>query len=339
MAIHRATTMCHSAAEARIRNDAHSVNHWNSVDLSSDISSDPGAPPTHNPDRRPSLSISLDYSHRKQKQASLQLPPSTNPTQPLLPTTRYHAQLSSELETSNQPPDIEHIGYQPMPIVKSSSGTYIGLLCIALIWLLPIGIIATGGTGGEVEAVAQAPVSLFGRPAQVPVGQSKTSMLRPFIWEHVKRAEHCLRYKTREYVARSIGGGKGQAGLEECEQTPAQIHDVELRPSFCEDLGLWGGIWGHWVVDFGEVECETSWSDFQDEGCQSSNGLHRFTATLNRFNHSDDWLIMCSTTPPEYLFHGKRLPVPTGCQRVKDVVQGTWDIPDRSCTAASVAPS
>jgi hypothetical protein len=125
-----------------------------------------------------------------------------------------------------------------MPVAKASSGTYIGLLCIVLVWLLPISIIASGGLDGGMTTKTQAGVqALFGRPTQVPVQEeASTSVLRPFIWENVKRGEHCLRYKTREYVAKSMGAGRGQAGIEECKRSPAQIHDVELKPSFCENL-------------------------------------------------------------------------------------------------------
>ncbi|KAF9445812.1 hypothetical protein P691DRAFT_244828 [Macrolepiota fuliginosa MF-IS2] len=220
--------------------------------------------------------------------------------------------------------------------IKSPSGTYIGLICIALVWLLPIGIIASGGTAGEIAAKAS---SFFGQPVQEPLSDPLPNPLQPLIWENLKRGEHCLRYKTREYTAKSVGQNRGPAAMEECRRSRAQIHDIELRPTFCENLGTWSGIWGHWVVDFDEPDCETSWTTFEDQGCQVTTGSHRFTAKLDRWNRKDNWLIMCSTTPAEHTLHEKKLPVPSRCERVKDVVIGTWDVPDRSCLPVSTPAS
>lgn len=110
---------------------------------------------------------------------------------------------------------------------KGSSGAYIGFLCIAIIWLLPIGIIVSGGTGNTaIRAGSFLEQSVIEDP----------TTFKPLIWENVRRGEHCLRFKTRKYTAKSIGNHRGRAGMEECKASSAHIHGVELRPTFCEDL-------------------------------------------------------------------------------------------------------
>lgn len=58
--------------------------------------------------------------------------------------------------------------------------------------------------------------------------------------------------------------------------------------------GLWSGIWGHWVVDFDEPDCETSWVNFTDEvGLRTTPKLayrNEFCRVVNR-PLADAWVI------------------------------------------------
>ncbi|KAF7776516.1 hypothetical protein Agabi119p4_4909 [Agaricus bisporus var. burnettii] len=227
----------------------------------------------------------------------------------LLPTTR----------AGSDPMDCE-LGYYHRLAPK----THIGLLCLVIIWLLPLGIILSGGT------------SYLSLSAYSSI---QTTSFEPLTWENMKRAEHCLRFKTRKYMAKSVGNSPGRGGVIECEASSAEIHGVTLHPDYCENLGLWSGIWGNWVIDFDEPDCETNWVNFTDEGCQSTTGRRRLTATLDRFNPDDRWLIMCSTTPPHYELNGKNLPFPSKCQQGTDAVIGIWDISDHGCpSSAALTP-
>lgn len=126
---------------------------------------------------------------------------SSDPT--LLPTTRV----------GSDPMDCE-LGYYHRLAPK----THIGLLCLVIIWLLPLGIILSGGT------------------SYLTYSSIQTTSFEPFTWENMKRAEHCLRFKTRKYMAKSVGNSPGRGGVIECEASSAEIHGVTLHPDYCENL-------------------------------------------------------------------------------------------------------
>ncbi|KAJ3537632.1 hypothetical protein NMY22_g5513 [Coprinellus aureogranulatus] len=135
-------------------------------------------------------------------------------------------------------------------------------------------------------------------------------------WEHLKGAQHCLRYATRQYTARLVNIPSGVPGVKACRETSALIHGVDILPHFCEDLGMAGGVWGYWIIDFEEPACLTSWGSFVDKGCDdqgTASMTRRFEALLEHMQHGDNWQIMCATTPAD--LKGFHFPTPTMCER------------------------
>lgn len=183
------------------------------------------------------------YDHARHTSA----PYSDDPAQPLLPTTRFHSlplpSSSPPLETGCEPTSYE-ADYHRTVTPKSASGMYIGLLCIAIVWLLPIGIIVSGGASGEVAAKVN---SLLGQPRQTLFRGSNSS--EPLALDNLRRGGRCLRYRTREYTAKSNAPSRGQVALKECRKSYAKIHDIELKPTFCENLVCFIVGMGRSVVD------------------------------------------------------------------------------------------
>jgi hypothetical protein len=134
----------------------------------------------------------------------------------LLPPTHYHG-----IDTAMA--DYELGDYHRLA-PRISSGAYLGLLFLSIIWLLPLGIIVSGGTAISAQEI------IHGFTA------SNVSSFEPLTWENMKKAEHCLRFKTRKYTAKSVGTSPGRSGVVECEASSTVIHGVELHPDYCENL-------------------------------------------------------------------------------------------------------
>ncbi|TFK18809.1 hypothetical protein FA15DRAFT_697904 [Coprinopsis marcescibilis] len=153
-------------------------------------------------------------------------------------------------------------------------------------------------------------------------------------WKNLRPAEHCLRYATRDYIAFLTGIPYDASAVGTCRETSVGIHGQQLFPNFCQDLGSWGGIWGHWTIGFKEPDCVTRWMALEDQGCTTErSGLkdQRLRATLGnlRINDLDNWEIMCATTPLDV--EGIHLPTPSSCTREADEVEGHWDVSDEKC--------
>ncbi|TEB23645.1 hypothetical protein FA13DRAFT_1639601 [Coprinellus micaceus] len=135
-------------------------------------------------------------------------------------------------------------------------------------------------------------------------------------WENLKGAEHCLRFATRQYTARLANAPSDVPAVKTCRETAADIHGVPILPHFCRDLGMAGGVWGHWVIDFEEPACLTKWGNFVDKGCDDqgeSAMTRRFEALLENMQDGENWQIMCATTPAD--IKGFHFPTPTMCER------------------------
>lgn len=155
------------------------------------------------------------------------------------------------------------------------------------------------------------------------------------IWVGMKAGEHCLRYATRQYTARISQVRGGDSAMKACKETPVEIHGKVLFTDFCQDLGFWRGVWGFWVVGFGERECETEWGEFTDLGCIDRPGLletsaRRIESVLENLQPGSNWQIMCATTPAN--IDGHYYGGPAQCLNLgSSGVHGAWDISDASC--------
>ncbi|KJA14449.1 hypothetical protein HYPSUDRAFT_150403 [Hypholoma sublateritium FD-334 SS-4] len=159
-----------------------------------------------------------------------------------------------------------------------------------------------------------------------------TSIFEPS-WEGLKRGEHCLRYATRQYTARLSDGLAGTDMIKACKDTPVAIHGELLYTDFCQDLGFNRGVWGYWIVDFNEPDCETRWGEFTDLVClQILFRLEqkRIAARLENLRKGDDWQFMCVTTPAD--IDGQYYSTPAECfNQGRWGVYGSWNLHDNSC--------
>ncbi|KAF9478455.1 hypothetical protein BDN70DRAFT_808781 [Pholiota conissans] len=149
-------------------------------------------------------------------------------------------------------------------------------------------------------------------------------------WEGLKGGEHCLRYATRQYTARLSDVPAGQESmLRACKETPVEIHSRVLYTDFCQDLGFNRGVWGFWVVDFNETDCETRWGEFTDVVLVSEPD-RRIESRLENLHAGDNWQFMCVTTPAE--INGQHYSTPTECfNQGRWGIYGIWDLRDHSC--------
>jgi hypothetical protein len=95
-------------------------------------------------------------------------------------------------------------------------------------------------------------------------------------WDVPTSSPQCHSYGKREYSARLWDIPYGWSWVDACNATPINIHGISIRsPDFCEDLGTWGGVIGHWIVDFEEFSCEPALVDFHDAVCFSFHDVNR----------------------------------------------------------------
>lgn len=155
-------------------------------------------------------------------------------------------------------------------------------------------------------------------------------------WENLRPSEHCLRYSTRDYTAILVGLPYRET-VGTCRETTVEIHGSERLPDFCQNLGLRAGVWGHWIVTTEELDCITTWSTFEDQGCRTNfdadevpiPGLRRYKAMLQSLQPGDRAEIMCATTPA--LIEGVHLASPSLCTKEGESIYGFWDLEDSLC--------
>ncbi|KAF8954668.1 hypothetical protein BDZ97DRAFT_437799 [Flammula alnicola] len=151
-------------------------------------------------------------------------------------------------------------------------------------------------------------------------------------WEGLKGGEHCLRYATREYTAKLADVPPGQDSMRICKDTPVEIHDRVLFTDFCQDLGFGRGVWGFWIVDFDEPDCETRWGEFTDVGCLDAipPSVRRVESRLENLQPGSSWQFMCVTTPAD--IYGHNFQTRSECFKLgKSDIYGTWNLPNSSC--------
>lgn len=104
-----------------------------------------------------------------------------------------------------------------------------------------------------------------------------------YSWEPLHSGEQCLRFATREYTSKLVTPGwpfNATEAMKACREIPFEIHGKALTTSWCQDLvsninfntfsfsrisqGAGRGVFGFWIVDFNEPECETRWGEFND---------------------------------------------------------------------------
>lgn len=150
-------------------------------------------------------------------------------------------------------------------------------------------------------------------------------------WLELVRAPHCTKYGTREYRAKLGPVGWGVDQLKACRETEIEIHGRMIKPNRCDDMGMFNGVWGVWMVDFDEGACRTFWGDYKDKGCTApGSGLRHIEANLKNHDAADEWTAMCTTTP--YDFNGLHFDGAISCANWgKYGIFGFWDIEDKNC--------
>ncbi|KAF8192450.1 hypothetical protein BJ912DRAFT_924803 [Pholiota molesta] len=108
----------------------------------------------------------------------------------------------------------------------------------------------------------------------------------------------------------------------------------DFQANFCENKWPFGGVIGHWTIDFGEEDCLARWGKIIDKaskGCVKHNSkLRRYQARLSNIDKAEDWSAICSTAPVK--IHGLSIPKPTVCENQGFWgVYGVWDVEDNSC--------
>ncbi|KAI5827910.1 hypothetical protein K523DRAFT_374005 [Schizophyllum commune Tattone D] len=107
---------------------------------------------------------------------------------------------------------------------------------------------------------------------------------------------------------------------------------VLKRPTWC-DMREDHTIVGHWVVDYGEPECVSSWGWFADKGCTAEgSGLRTFESDLHGRLDAGAWRDMCRRTPA--IVRGVKFAGAMRCyNRDDEGIWGAWDIEDKSCAS------
>jgi len=150
-------------------------------------------------------------------------------------------------------------------------------------------------------------------------------------WDNLQPAQQCLRYGMREYTAQIINVPADSDAMETCNATVAELHGRKIcHPHSCEDKEC-NGVFGHWIVDYSEPECETTHFDvFLDKGCDWPRG-RRIESKLEGVQPGDNLLSMCLSTPADFFdlhFIG-----PTACRQSSwsSPMLGSWWFYDPEC--------
>ncbi|KJA29912.1 hypothetical protein HYPSUDRAFT_126366, partial [Hypholoma sublateritium FD-334 SS-4] len=149
-------------------------------------------------------------------------------------------------------------------------------------------------------------------------------------WDEPQPNARCLGFGRREYTAKLRNVPFYANWVEACERTEVTIHGVRiLSPTFCESKWPFGGVVGHWIVDFGEDECLAYWGKISDKARDDPH-TNRFRAQLQGVKKGEDWQALCSTTPAN--IHGISIPKPSFCENKGFWgVHATWDLEDKDC--------
>ncbi|KAF8812301.1 hypothetical protein BYT27DRAFT_7335593 [Phlegmacium glaucopus] len=168
-------------------------------------------------------------------------------------------------------------------------------------------------------------------------------------WVKPQPVEHCVGFGMREYTARLWNLPLFADWTEVCNNTKAKIHGVSLKPSYCENKWPFGGVVGHWVVDFNEEDCTPHWGKFVDKGCllkgsktrvgakrprgrTSSTNVYfqRFQSRLWKIKHRQDWRIMCENAPANHQSLKNATPKLCDDHGIWGIY-GTWEVNDPNC--------
>ncbi|KAF9461015.1 hypothetical protein BDZ94DRAFT_1168507 [Collybia nuda] len=149
-------------------------------------------------------------------------------------------------------------------------------------------------------------------------------------WEDLIPSQRCLSHGTREYTAKLVGIPWGYNYLSTCRETEAEIHGRSIRPQSCEERGS-DGVWAKWIIDFQEPTCTTWWSNLIDKGCTAPGSrTRRYEQHLENIPWGDDWKVMCTSAPTDFLGH--HFDSPTSCANWgRQGIFGYWDVRDSSC--------
>jgi len=163
-----------------------------------------------------------------------------------------------------------------MLLIRQLGTTFIILLCVVVSLCYSI----TRFVGCELELVLSPTLWQTGFKAKIIDTQ--------YQWDIIRPGEHCLRFATREYTSRLVqvrGLHDSTEAMRACHETPVKIHGRQLKSDWCQDLvrsydptllscinpllrqGFGRGIYGFWIVDFEETDCETHWGKFNDLVC------------------------------------------------------------------------
>ncbi|KAK7446721.1 hypothetical protein VKT23_014416 [Stygiomarasmius scandens] len=136
-------------------------------------------------------------------------------------------------------------------------------------------------------------------------------------------AQECTSFGTRHHYADLLVPiGLEKSALALCRYVPASIHDWNVFPKFCEQLGD-GVIRGHWNVGFSEPSCEPTWeTDVIGDKCLSY-GIRRYYADL-LMHDLKNVPTLCQRIPA--IIHGQKV-FPKYCEdRVGGITRAYWDI-------------
>ncbi|ESK87675.1 hypothetical protein Moror_1879 [Moniliophthora roreri MCA 2997] len=133
------------------------------------------------------------------------------------------------------------------------------------------------------------------------------------VWSDITPDRQCLRYGVKRYSAFLEQVPIGFDGMELCQEESQTILGRRRKPDSCEKVALQDGsekIIGRWMVDYNVPECHTSLTDIKELDC-SENAKRRLEAQVVDIGESEDWYLMCTTTPLNW--HGKTY-LPTQCE-------------------------
>ncbi|KAF9523216.1 hypothetical protein CPB83DRAFT_698173 [Crepidotus variabilis] len=162
-------------------------------------------------------------------------------------------------------------------------------------------------------------------------------------WDPVRPGEHCLRFATREYTSkiRILDSLVAPSeAMKACREIPIEIHGQWRKTDWCQDLGFGRGVFGFWIIDFNEPQCETRWGKFNELGCSvgSTNASNveardakslpskRVESRLENLQPGSNWQIMCVTTPAD--IEGRHFGSPAACFKDprEGATYGEWEV-------------
>ncbi|KAL1702524.1 hypothetical protein EV121DRAFT_261901 [Schizophyllum commune] len=178
----------------------------------------------------------------------------------------------------------------------------------------------------------------FSVPAVILISTSwpRTTPVEPeFYWDVPLVPEtDCLGYGTRAYSAKlnivpSATKNWHKICMGEAPEVEVTGRILE-KPAWC-DMGINQTVVGHWIVDFDEPECISSWGQFDDKGCTTeASGFRTYEATLFGRLDAGAWRDMCRRTPA--IVHGTKFTGAMRCYHEEGKrIYGAWDLEDETC--------